>query len=105
MASKGKKMQMGFFVRLLNMRCTLIPISPAVAFRKAGNHSTNHQCGAHVLRREDLHFSGLQTCQRTAGTPMNLRGGCGAACVAGVGIGADWRVGLSQRMELLHFFL
>jgi hypothetical protein len=31
--------------------------SSAVAFRKAGNHSTNHQCGAHVLRCVDLLFS------------------------------------------------
>jgi len=79
MASKGKKMQMGFCAAA-KYALHSDTYSPAVAFRKAGKLSTNHQCGAHVLRREDLHFSGLQPCQRTTGTPLYrpeiARGAC-----------------------------
>lgn len=42
------------------------------ASAKAGNSLTDHQCAAHVLRREDLHFSGLQPDGRTTDTPLYL---------------------------------
>jgi len=44
--------------------------SPAVAFRKAGTLSTNHQCAAHVLRREDLQFSALKPDRGHGLTPL-----------------------------------
>jgi len=68
--AKGRKCKWAF-VRLLNMRCTLIPIHLLQLFAKLVNYSTNHQCGAHVLRREDLHFSGLQPDRGHGRTPLN----------------------------------
>jgi hypothetical protein len=40
--------------------------SPAAAFRKAGNHSTNHQCGAHVYGAWICFFHWVVRCSRTA---------------------------------------
>ena len=54
------------------MRCTLIPISCCGACRNRIIISTNYQCAAHVLRREDLQFYGAQPDQRTTGTPLFL---------------------------------
>jgi hypothetical protein len=70
---------------------------PAVAFRKAGNHSTNNQCVAHVLRRKDLQFYGMQPDQRTAGTPLYLN----AAISGKAGLACGYWGGLSVGLELL----
>jgi hypothetical protein len=66
---KWSKMQAGL-VRWLNMRCTLIPLPCCGACRNRINHSTNHQCTAHVLRREGLQFYGTQNRTSTADAPL-----------------------------------
>ena len=71
MDSKGKKMQMA--LRVAKYALHSDTDSPTVLQLKWVILSTNDQCGAHVLRRVDLHFSGLQTGQRTTGTPLYLR--------------------------------
>ena len=64
------------------MRCTLIPLSCCGACRNRIIISTNHQCTAHVLRREDLQFYGAKPDQRTTGTPLYQvhAEGCTALC-------------------------